>query len=302
MSISETPGIAPAVVVAEETMSNNDRSYVDWPAIFAGTVVAVAISFVLLTFGSAIGLSMTSANEGEASSLFWFAIVAGLWLLWVQVSASIAGGYLTGRMRRRHGDATEYESDIRDGSHGLVVWGLATLVAAFIAFSGLSGAANVAGQTAGAAASAVGAAAGEAADGMDLGDLVVDRTLRGAPGAEPVAEGTRAEVGRILLSAATNEGGLDQADRQYLVATVAARAGISEEEAGQRIDQILAQAQELEADARAAAEQARRAGMVAAFLAAASLLVSAAAAYFGATMGGNHRDNQTVVEGWYKPW
>ena len=21
-----------------------------------------------------------------------------------------------------------------------------------------------------------------------------------------------------------------------------------------------------------------------------------------ATLGGNHRDNQTVVEGWYKPW
>lgn len=303
MSISDAPiGATPAVVVTEETMAGDERSYVDWPAIFAGAVLATTISFVLLTFGSAIGLSMTSAYEGESASLFWFAVVAGLWLLWVQVSASIAGGYLTGRMRRRHGDATEYESDVRDGSHGLVMWGLATLVAALIAYSGLMGAANVAGQAAGAVASAAGAAAGEAADSLDPSDLVVDRALRGAPGTEPVAEGTRAEIGRILLSAATTEGGLDESDRQYLTATIANRAGIPEEEAQQRVDQIVAQAQELEADARAAADQARRIGMVAAFLTAASLLVSAAAAYFGATMGGNHRDRQTVVQGWYRPW
>lgn len=302
MSISDMPVAGPAVVVSEETVASDDRSYVDWPAILAGAVLAVTISFVLLTFGSAIGLSMTSAYEGQSTSLFWLAVVAGLWLLWVQVSASIAGAYVTGRMRRRHGDATEYESDVRDGSHGLVMWGVATLVAAFIAWAGVTGAANVAGQAAGTVASAVGAAAGEVADRLDPTDLVVDRALRGAPGAEPAAEGTRTEIARILLSAAAGEDALDQADRDYLVATIAQRAGISEEEAGQRVDQIVAQAQQLEADARTAAEQARRIGVVVAFLTAASLLLSAAVAYFGATMGGNHRDKQTVVEGWYKPW
>lgn len=116
-----------AIVETVEQMSveadqHAEGSYMDWPAIFAGTVLASAISFVLLTFGSAIGLSLTSAYEGRGISLIGFAIAAALWLLWVQISSFIAGGYLTGRMRRRHFDATEHESDIRDGSHGLIVW------------------------------------------------------------------------------------------------------------------------------------------------------------------------------------
>lgn len=294
------------MAMVEETViaaaADDSRSYVDWPAIFAGAAVAAAISLVLMTFGAALGLSLTSAHEGQSASLFWIAVVGGLWLLWVQISASIAGGYLAGRMRRRHGDASEYESDIRDGSHGLVVWAVATLVAAGLAYSGVMGTASVVGQTAGAAASAVGTTVARTADALDPNDLLIDRTLRGAPGADPIDEETRSEVGRILVSAATSEEGLSGADRDYLVAVAAERAGIAPEEAERRIDEVVAQAQQIENDARTVADQARRTAMVAAFLAAASLLISAAAAYFGGTLGGNHRDKQTVVEGWYRPW
>jgi len=122
----------------------DESSYVDWPAIFAGTVLATAISFVLLTFGSALGLSLTSAYSGRGMSLAGFAIAAALWLLWVQISSFTAGGYLTGRLRRRKHDATEEESDIRDGSHGLVVWAVGILLGAMIALSGISSAVSTA--------------------------------------------------------------------------------------------------------------------------------------------------------------
>ena len=293
------------MALVEETIvstadTNDGRSYMDWPAIFAGAALAAAISLVLLTFGSALGLSMTSAREGQSASLFWIAVIGGLWILWVQISASMTGGYLAGRMRRRHGDASEYESDIRDGAHGLVVWAVATLVAATLTYSGAMGTATVAGNAASATVSALGTAAGAAASGPT--DLLVDRTLRGAPGADPINESTRAEVNRILISAATTEGGLTAEDRQYLVAVAADRAGITPEEAEARIDQVMAQAQQLENDARAVADQARRAAMIAAFLLAASLLIGGATAYYGGTLGGNHRDKQTVVDGWYKAW
>ncbi|MCO5158606.1 MAG: hypothetical protein M9945_18005 [Aquamicrobium sp.] len=294
------------MALIEETVvspvGDDARSYIDWPAIFAGAAVAAAISLVLLTFGTALGLSLTSAHEGQSASLFWIAIVGGLWLLWVQVSASMAGGYLAGRMRRRHGDATESESDLRDGSHGLVVWAVATLAAAVIAYSGAMGTVTAVGQTAGAAASAAGSAVAQAVDVLDPNDLLIDRTLRGTPGAASTDEGTRSEVGRILLSAATSDEGMTDADRQYLVALVAQRAGIAPEEAERRIDEVAAQAAQFEQQAREAADQARRTAMIAAFLAAVSLLVSAAAAYFAGTLGGNHRDKQTMVEGWYRPW
>lgn len=283
-------------------VSGDDRSYVDWPAIFAGAVLATAISFVLITFGSAIGLSMSSAEPGSGVSLSWLAIVAGLWLLWVQISSFLAGGYLTGRLRRRHGDATEHESDVRDGSHGLVMWALGLLVGALIAFWGIGGTISAITGAAGAAGQGIGAAAGQVVSEFDPNQLLVDRTLRAGPNATgQVGEETRGEVGRILISAVT-EGGLDDGDRQYLVSIVSARAGIPPEEAEQRIDQIVAQAQALEDDAREIAETTRRIGMVAAFMAAASLLVSGVAAYFGATLGGKHRDQQTVFADWSRPW
>ena len=104
MSVAEQSGGSAAVIVDTSAGADNDAaSYINWPAIIAGAIIASAVSFILLTFGSAIGLSMTSAEEGESASLVWIAIVGGLWILWVQLMASLAGGYLTGRMRRRCG-------------------------------------------------------------------------------------------------------------------------------------------------------------------------------------------------------
>ena len=296
MSIADTNPRA-GVIVDAPAGRDVGQSYIDWPAIFGGAVLASAISLILLTFGSAIGLSMTSAREGESASLFWIAIVGGLWILWVQLMASLAGGYLAGRMRRRVGDATEEESDLRDGANGLVMWGLATLVAAGIAWSGLTGAATVAGQTAG----AVAMAAGQAADSLDPSAMLVDRTLRGQPDAPVVTDADRAAITRILMTAATEEQ-INTTDRDYLVSLVASRTGLSEEEARARVEQLVAQAREIEARAREAAESARHASIVAAFLAAAALVIGAAAAYYAATVGGNHRDRQTMFEGWYRPW
>jgi hypothetical protein len=291
------------IVSAPAAVGTEEHSYVDWPAIIAGTVVASAISLVLLTFGSAIGLSLTSAYEGSGISAAGFGIAAALWLIWVQVSGFFAGGYLTGRMRRRNYDATEDESDIRDGSHGLAVWGVGVLLGALIAFSGITAAVSTATTAASnVAAGAAAAAVGSADEMVDSGEMIVDRLLRGGAAApDASAADQRGEVSRILLSSAAT-GTLDPADRQYLVDTVAARAGIPPEEAQQRVDQIYAQARELEAQARAAADRARKIAVIGAFMTAASLLIGGVGAYFGAVLGGSHRDQKVVVEGWVRPW
>jgi hypothetical protein len=281
----------------------DETSYVDWPAIFAGTIFATAISFVLLTFGSALGLSLASPYEGSGMSLFWFSIVAALWLLWVQISSFIAGGYLTGRLRRRKHDATEDESDIRDGSHGLIVWALGALLGAFIAVMGISGMASTAANSISTIAAGGAGAAAEGEDPLSGAyDLLVDRFLRsGDPAAPPVTAEARDEIGRVLTTAVL-DGALNDADRQYLTTTIAARAGLDEAQAQQRVDALLADAQAAEAEARQAAETARKVAMIAAFVTAASFLVSAVGAYYGATLGGNHRDNQIVFADWRRPW
>ncbi len=300
MAMTDVPS-AVQVEVGKQT----DASYVDWPAILAGTVLATAISLVLLTFGSALGLSLTSAHKNTGMSLVGFSIAAALWLVWVQVSGFMAGGYLTGRLRRRNYDASEKESDIRDGSHGLTVWALGVLIGAMVALSGIATAVSTATNAASTLVAGAASGAASAADALSGNDMLLDRLFRAPAGATAASDSNsaeqRQEVGRIIVSSLA-AGEMDQADRQYIIDTVAARTGVPSEEVQQRVDQAWAKAQEVEAQARDAAEHARRIAVVAAFLTAASLMIGAAGAYYGAVMGGNHRDKQTVFEGWSRPW
>lgn len=288
------------VTIVEAGDGGKSGSYVDWAAIIAGAVLATAITFVLFAFGSALGLSLTSPYEGESSSLWGIAIAAGLWVLWVQICSFGAGAYLTGRLRRRAYDASEHESDIRDASHGLLVWALATLLGAVIAVSTISGAARTTAtavsSVAGGAVSAIGGiaqGAGNAADNPAVAGYV-DRLFRG-PSGEPITAETRSEVGRIFTGALVNGEFPDQ-DRDYVAGLIAENTGVAQEEARARVDQAVTTAQEAEQQARDAAEVARKTALIVAFFTAASLAVSAAVAFFAAGLGGRHRDEGVFID------
>lgn len=285
------------VTPVEPAAPQETSSYVDWPAILAGGVVAAAISLVLLAFGSAVGLSLTDPFGREGVSLFWIAVAMAIWVVWVQVSSLMIGGYLTGRMRKRNYDATEEESDIRDGFHGLLVWATAVVITAILALGGLGTLVNSVGAAAGGIAQGAGAAAGsavtEAAEDAPF-QSSIDRLLRTPMATEGDAAATRDEVGRILVEGVTGEG-IAEDDRAYLAQLVAARTDMSQDEAQARVDDVVAQAQAIQDDIVAAAEQARRVAILGAFLTAASLAVGAAGAWFAAVAGGNHRDTHTVT-------
>ena len=73
-------------------------SYIEWSAVIAGTVIACAITLVLTQFGSSLGFSidaLTADNDNLPEQFF----TLGLWILWVQLLSSIAGGYAAGRLR-----------------------------------------------------------------------------------------------------------------------------------------------------------------------------------------------------------
>jgi len=279
---------APLTPVRPTAVPADAASYIDWSAIFAGAVLATAISLVLFAFGGALGLGMVSPEEGSVPGR-WLAIAAGLWFVWVVVSANIAGGYLAGRMRRRTGDATADESDTRDGANGLTVWAVATLIGAMLATSGLSTLARGAGATAGAVAQAAGTAAGGAAGalGGQL-DYFAGLVQRGEGTAVANPE-VRSEI-TTILGRSLREGEVSQPDRDYMVNLVAQETGTPPEQVGERVDAALSQFQEAEQAAIDAAEAARVAGIVTGFVIAATLLTAAAAAYLAAVSGGNHRD------------
>jgi len=388
-------------------------SYVEWSAIFAGAILTSAIIVLMTAFGSAIGLSLVSPYHGPSPIIFYIALA--LWFTWITVSSFVAGGYVTGRMRRPVDGATPHEVHVRDGVHGLVVWAVAVAIGtslaslsiasavttlslssavkggADLAKSGASsmssGVASVADplgysvdnllridDTASAAKSALAGNSGttdtsrqeisrilvmSAANGSVSSDdrtfiarVVATRAglappdaekrvdaifaqvkgaadkirdanetarkagitlaLSIAPNADPLGYGvektpksegnapvgnsgametSRQEVSRILLMGAA-DGSLSSDDRAYLARVVAARTGLSQADAEKRVDTLSAQMKTSADKTRAATEPTRKAGVLLAFLTAATMVLGAAAAWWGAGMGGRHRDEK----------
>src|ERR1700674_1496930 len=109
--------------------------YLRWTPVLAGAIVAAALSFVLLSFGSAIGLAVGSPSSSWRDTSSTLALLAGLWLLLTSLASFGLGGYLAGRLRAAWSVGVPHEVEFRDGVHGLLVWGLAILIGAFLAFA-----------------------------------------------------------------------------------------------------------------------------------------------------------------------
>jgi hypothetical protein len=296
--------------------------YLEWGPVIAGAIGAAAISLVLFTFGSAIGLSVVSPWPNHGMSTTAFMVIAALFAAIVQVGSFAAGGYLAGRMRTPWPAGDESERQFRDGSYGFAVWALGVLIGASIAVSGATSALKTAVQSTAVVAGAAAGGAASAAPGMmnqigtNPADYAVDLLLRPAPMATGAAtpapaatdetaapkpdNGTRIDSERELRAPLTRifvpslqNGSLAANDRTYLAQIVARQSGMSQADAEARVDQAYAEAKNAEAKARAAADKARKVGMIAAFLAAATLAIACAAACVAASAGGRARDEQT---------
>jgi hypothetical protein len=93
----------------------------------------------------------------------------------------------------------------------------------------------------------------------------------------------RAEVGFILANA-IRQRGVPAADKTYVAQLVAARTGLSQPEAEKRVSDVFA-------EARQAADTARKGVAHALYWIFLSLLVGALCASFAATIGGRQRDH-----------
>lgn len=257
-------------------------SYVSWSAILAGAVLATAYSFVMLTFGAAAGLSLVSPFGSDGMNM-GVLIAVSLWLIWVQVSGFALGGYIAGRIRTRSPDATEHEVEMRDGIHGLLVWGTGALLG-FLLATLLTG--SVIGMSGQAASSLLASSDAQRGVVSTLGaEALSDSLLRSEGATQRPGADIRDETARII-GPAVSGGTLDSSDRDYLVRLVASQTGLSEAEAQTRVDTILQNAAD-------AADKARKAAVIIGFVLAASFLISAAAAWWAAGLGGEHRDTGT---------
>jgi hypothetical protein len=278
--------LTPTHPAIAEPISPPPTTYVDWAPIIAGTAIASAITLVLTAFGSVIGLSLVSPFQGSGVSGAALATATGIWVLWVAISSLGAGSYLAGRMRKPAHDASAEEVSLRDGVHGLVVWALSLLLGAVLAAGALSATVQSVGNVAKGGAEVASNLIGTPSD------YAVDNLTRNPAGNTVIDADVRAQIGRLVMRVGA-DGEITQEDRTYLASTLATTAGITPAQAQSRIDTMVAQANEVIAKAKVAADQARRSAILIAFLTAASLLVAGAASWWAASLGGKHRDENT---------
>jgi hypothetical protein len=279
-------------MVDVSTSARTGTSYVEWGAVFAGALAASAISFVLLTAGASLGLSLVlpygpDSNAGLAASL------AAFWSFFVPVLAFLVGGYIAGRMRAAWDAAASDEVDFRDGIHGLLVWSLSVVAGGLLAFLAASTAAQTTGRLASTAMSDRGTVLAPAIDtlfGASVAQALSDPTVkpagvRAATGGRAVVvdADARAAVSRTLVAAAADR--QISADRKLtLTQIVAERTGLSQPEAEKRVEQAYV-------DAQKALEKARKTTVMAGMGTVTALLIGLVAAWYAAQRGGHHRDN-----------
>jgi hypothetical protein len=254
-------------------MPGGPLSYIHWGPVIAGALVTAAAWLVLMAFASAIGLATVSPSPTWRDTSRGLGLLTGAWLLLSALFSFALGGYIAGRVRSSWATSQD-EVEFRDGTHGLLVWGLAIVLGAVL--TGLT--ATALGALSAGSTTTLRPAQGE----PSFLAYEIDRLLRSERRPEAADPELRGEASRIVMRGIGRRG-MAPDDRTYLVRAVAARTGIPQADAERRVAEVTAAA-------RRAVRRARDLSVVIGFMTAASLALGAAAAWFAANIGGQHRD------------
>lgn len=215
---------------------------VSWGSIFAGVVTALGLSVLLYALGLALGLS--SINPQDTGSAKSSGIFTGIWSILSPLIALFVGGIVAGR-------CAGVQTKASGGIHGLVMWGLTTLVGLWLLgnlVSALAGGLFSVGKTAvqatGAAVSAGASQAGGLGQvaksfGLDANDALrpVNERLQ-AQGKPPVTANQLEAATRDVVQTAVQQGRLD---RETLVSSIADKTALSRADAEDVANRVEAQ-------------------------------------------------------------
>ncbi|MBS0970944.1 hypothetical protein CYR40_22140 [Chimaeribacter arupi] len=110
---------------------------ISWSAVFAGVILSMVAYLLLSMLGTAIGASTIDPLQ-EGNPFSGLSTGAAIWMVATILISCAVGGYVAGRLAQREGML-----------HGLLVWGVNTLVCTYLVLtvftSAVGGAVNVAG-------------------------------------------------------------------------------------------------------------------------------------------------------------
>jgi hypothetical protein len=272
-----------------------------WGAVAAGAVAAAALALVLVAFGAGLGLSAVSPWSDTGISPSTFRTGTGIYLVIIAVMSFAVGGYLAARLRTKWVGVHKHEVFLRDTAHGFLAWAFATLLTASALGSAAAYLAN------GSAAGLAGAAS-QATRSVNPAEIYVDKLFRTDAAAQPAPptdsgnantatsnaanpsspnnaspNQTRAEVLRLWTSSFRDNQDFSAADKTYVTRVVAARTGMSQADAEKRVNDVIA-------EAKIAADNARKGAAKLSLWLTAAMLFGAFAASLAAVEGGSPRD------------
>jgi hypothetical protein len=268
---------------------------ISWAAIFGGVILIVAIQLLLSLLGAGIGLGTVDTNAGSTPSPSSLGLGAGIWWVVSSCIALVAGGYVAAWLA---GIELRFDGML----HGLVAWGIATLLTFWLltsaiggliggGFSALSSVASAAGSGVSEAAKPIAQAAGVSPDMIQQ----QAQSYLQPTNPDPATMSPQDAQKEIATSLTTYAGGGPDAAaaKERIVDIMAAQMKISRDEAAKKFDDAQAKIKRTRDQAVQAAKDTADASAAAAsktsFAAFGVLLLGAFAAALGGSLAVQRR-------------
>lgn len=261
---------------------------VSWGAVFAGAAVALVTQLLINLLGMGIGMATLDPGTNDNPSATSFSIGAGIWWVMSGILASLAGGYIAGRLSGKPVETTA-------ALHGLTAWAATTLIIAYLltttlgslaggALSAVSSVAGGLGRTAATAAQTAAPALANVTDPF----AGIERSVRDASGGNDPAALRDAAVS-AMRAVVTGDQAQAQDARERAAQALARAQNIPIDQARTRVGQYEQQyrqtAEQAKQKATEAAQTATKYASRGALFAFVSLLLGAVAGWFGGRAG-----------------
>ena len=270
-----------------------------WGAIFGGVVLVVAVQLLLSILGAGIGASTVNVNAGSTPAAASMGIGAGIWWIVSSLIALAFGGYVSAWLA---GVELRWDGML----HGLITWGIATLLTIYLLTSAVGGIIGGGFSAFGNVASAAGSGLKDAAQPLAQASGVTPDMIQQQAQAylqpsnpDPATmspQDAQKAVATDLVTYA--KGGADAAAaKTHIIAIMAAQQHISQDQAGKQFDEAQAKLQQAKAQAiqtaKNAADESAAAASKASFAAFVNLLLGAIAAAIGGSIAIQRRVTAT---------
>jgi hypothetical protein len=279
---------------------------ISWAAIFGGVILVVAVQLLLSLLGAGIGLGTVNTNAGSTPTASNLGIGAGVWWVISSCLALALGGYVAAWLA---GIEIRFDGAL----HGLVTWGIATLLTFWLltsaigsiiggGFSALGSVASAAGSGISQAAKPIAQAAGVTPDMIQQEAQAYLQPTNPDPATMSPQDAQKAVA--TNLATYTGGGADAAAAKERVINIMAAQMKISHDEAAKRFDDAQAKLKQARDKAIQTAKDAADASAAAAsktsFAAFGVLLLGGIAAALGGSLAVQRRlrvTHRTVNDG-----